>query len=484
MNPFTSEKKRRHDYFLRIMQQQGIENRSINRILLIGTGASGKSTFVKQLKLLSSPHGTFSESYRSRFIPEIHRNIVQALAITCSFMIVEGIRLNDDSREMIALQKEILEIYEEMRINPDVLATYTTEAGWSKREHFFNMLSRLWADKAVKATQERGNEFQQVDNAEYFLEKLDVIRMLDYLPSDNDVLQCRARTLGIHTESLIYNGIHFELVDVGGQREQRAKWIEAMADGVTAVIFLTDASAYDTMLEEDHSVNKLRESYQLLGQVWTKSLLKDKSFILFLNKQDRLADKIRSGRNPIIDFFPEYQKGQVKFTIALLSDLITQKKKRRNDADVWKKHFSYFIPDASNVPSEDPQGNTAVGMEAIIMDEYNEIQVTLNRVLHEEAIMTWPLACDVRETTIDTMMRDSIFMQLFRKLMSIALYRIVTVTHFIKTLFLAECQETKTRKIYGFPTTAIDRRNVVRVFDSCKEILQGKAMTDIIVKQF
>ncbi|VDK34407.1 unnamed protein product [Taenia asiatica] len=483
MDCFSSEDKRRNDYFLRIMQQHGIENRSVHRILLIGTGESGKSTFVKQLKLLSSPQGTFPEAYRSKFLTEIQRNIIQALANICTFMIAEGIPLeNSRSGEMVDLQRKIIKIYDEVRINPDAIARYTVDADSATRDKFFDMCESLWSDRAVRATQERGNEFQQIDSAVYFLEKLDVLRQSDYVPDDKDVLQCRTRTLGIHTESLVYNGIPFELVDVGGQREQRAKWIEAMTDGVTAVIFLTDASAYDTMLEEDHSVNRLRESYQLLGQVWTKSLLRDKSFILFLNKQDKLADKVRSEKNPIIKFFPEYKKGQVKFTITFLSELLVQKKRKKGEMDVWKKHFSYFLPAASNAVLGRQNERGAMSMEEVTMEEYNEVQTTLNKVLHGEAITTWPLTGDVRESTIDTLMNDIEFMQLFRKLMSVALYRAVTVTHFIKTLFLAQCEESKTRKIYPFPTTAIDKRNVIRVFDSCKEILQGKALSDMIVQ--
>ena len=483
MDCFSGEDKRRNDYFLKIIQQHGMENRSVHRILLIGTGESGKSTFVKQLKLLSSPNETFPEAYRSKFLPEIQRNVIQALANICSFMLEEEIPMDSDpSEELAGLQREIIKIHEEVRVNPDSITRFTQHPGSEAHKDLFNVCERLWANKAVKATQDRGNEFQQIDSARYFLDKLGTIRKPEYSPSDADVLQCRTRTLGIHTESLVYNGIPFELVDVGGQREQRAKWIEAMTDGVTAVIFLTDASAYDTMLEEDNSVNRLRESYQLLGQVWTKSLLKDKSFILFLNKQDKLADKVRSGRNPIINFFPEYKGGQVKFTITFLSELLAQRKKKRGEVEIWKKHFSYFLPDmSSGLPAkqDDPKDVT---LEEVIMSEYNVIQGLLNKMFREEAITTWPLTGDVSESTIDTLMNDNEFMRAFHELMDVGLYRTVTVTHFIKTLFLAECEETKTRRIYPFPTTAIDKRNVIRVFDSCKDILQGRALTDMILQ--
>ncbi|VDD82140.1 unnamed protein product [Mesocestoides corti] len=480
MDCFSSEERRRNDFFLKIIQQHGSESKNIHRILLIGTGESGKSTFVKQMKLLSSPNGTFPESYRSKFITEIQRNIVQALANICSFMIIEAIPFeNRKSIAMAELQKRIIEIYEEIRIKPESIANYTQDADATKRSAFFDMCNALWEDRAVKATQDRGNEFQQIDSAAYFLEKLNEIRNPEYSPSDKDVLQCRTKTLGIHTETIFYHGIPFELVDVGGQREQRAKWIEAVTDGVTAVIFLTDASAYDTMLEEDHSVNRLRESYQLLGQVWNKSLFKDKSFILFLNKQDKLASKVRSQRTPIIDFFPEYELGKFKFTITFLSDMLTQKKRKKSDAEVWKKHFSYFLPAASKASAGSSSG--AMTLDEIIMEEYNQVQSMINKAVHDGRLAAWPLTGDVKDGAITTLMEDEGFVALFNRLMDVALYRTVTVTHFIKTLFLAECEQTKERRVYPYPTTAIDKRNVIRVFDSCKEILQGKAFTEMII---
>lgn len=463
------------------MERQGAKSKNIHRILLIGTGESGKSTFVKQLKLLSSPNQTFPDSYRAKFIPEIQRNVVQALANLCSFMIMEEISFADKKSATLAqMQRRMMEIFEDIRKNPDVILAHTNDASAEARAAFFDMCETLWADAAVKATQERGNEFQQIDSAIYFLEKLGIIRNERFSPTDEDILQCRTKTLGIHTESIVYNGIPFELVDVGGQREQRAKWIEAMTDGVTAVIFLTDASAYDTMLEEDHSVNRLRESYQLLGQVWTKGLLKDKSFILFLNKQDKLAMKVRLNRTKVDDFFPEFTMGRIKFTVTLLNDLLLQKKKKKSESEVWKKHFSYFLPAASKAATGGGAG-VAKDLDELVMQEYSTVQGLVTKVMHESDVASWAITAETKDATISGLLKKKEFMAFFDKLMDIPLYRTVSVTHFIKTLFIAECEQTKTRRVYPYPTTAIDKRNVIRVFDSCKEILQGKAFTDMIV---
>ena len=44
----------------------------------------------------------------------------------------------------------------------------------------------------------------------------------------------------------------FHMVDVGGQRSERRKWIHCF-EGVAAIIFVVALNAYDQMLSEDES---------------------------------------------------------------------------------------------------------------------------------------------------------------------------------------------------------------------------------------
>ena len=46
------------------------------------------------------------------------------------------------------------------------------------------------------------------------------------------------------------------MYDVGGQRNERKKWIHCF-DGVTAVIFVVGLSEYDQALLEDDSANRM-----------------------------------------------------------------------------------------------------------------------------------------------------------------------------------------------------------------------------------
>merc|ERR1719174_3577782 len=68
----------------------------------------------------------------------------------------------------------------------------------------------------------------------------------------------RVRTSGIVTERYCIEGSTFEMYDVGGQRNERKKWIHCF-DNVTAVIFVAALSEYDQVL-----------SLETLGGVMTK----------------------------------------------------------------------------------------------------------------------------------------------------------------------------------------------------------------------
>jgi G-protein alpha subunit len=83
-----------------------------------------------------------------------------------------------------------------------------------------------------------------------FVENLDRIFEPSYLPTDQDILRTRLRTTGIR-ETLFEIGQHtYRLVDVGGQRSERKKWIHAF-DNVNAILFVAAISGYDQALMED-----------------------------------------------------------------------------------------------------------------------------------------------------------------------------------------------------------------------------------------
>ena len=58
----------------------------------------------------------------------------------------------------------------------------------------------------------------------------------------------------------------FHVYDVGGQRNERGKWIHLFAN-VTAIVFLAAISAFDQVLFEDESVNRVEEALNLFESI-------------------------------------------------------------------------------------------------------------------------------------------------------------------------------------------------------------------------
>jgi guanine nucleotide-binding protein subunit alpha len=74
----------------------------------------------------------------------------------------------------------------------------------------------------------------------------------NYMPSSQDILYAKSRTIGIVETVFELENHTYRMIDVGGQRSERRKWIKAF-DGVGAVLFVAAISAYDVFVPEDPS---------------------------------------------------------------------------------------------------------------------------------------------------------------------------------------------------------------------------------------
>ena len=118
------------------------------------------------------------------------------------------------------------------------------------------------------------NEYDLMDSAKYFLSSLDRIGCDVYTPTQNDVLHLRIPTSGIieyifkipHRKE----SIQLRIVDVGGQKTERRKWVHCF-DDVKSVIFLTALSEFDRLpTQEDEEGTRLEESMHLFQVIFSK----------------------------------------------------------------------------------------------------------------------------------------------------------------------------------------------------------------------
>jgi len=272
------------------LQRENAMEERVKKLLLLGAGESGKSTLFKQMITIYGKG--FSEEDRREYYHIIHKNTMSSIITLCQqseILADEGLntnvlKSNVNARDFILDRKE-----------GDPIEAETALA-----------IARLWKDPGIQCTYENRNRFQLIDSANYFIGKVREICHEDYVPTEQDVLRSRVRTTGIVENTFQIDGNEFRMFDVGGQRNERKKWIHCF-DEVTAVLFVASLSCYDLMLYEDRNTNRMDEALMLFQEICNSRWFKNTSIILMLNKRDLFADKIK--KVPLTVCFPDYAEG-------------------------------------------------------------------------------------------------------------------------------------------------------------------------------
>lgn len=116
----------------------------------------------------------------------------------------------------------------------------------------------------------------------------------------------RVMTIGIIKTDFNYPPLLVTLVDVGGQRNERRKWMHCF-DNVNGIIFLCNLAGYNTVLFEDATVNRMSECLALFKQTVNNPVFEKTPFYLLLNKKDMFEEKLRTTPLSVCECFSNYQ---------------------------------------------------------------------------------------------------------------------------------------------------------------------------------
>ena len=83
-----------------------------------------------------------------------------------------------------------------------------------------------------------------------FFSQIDRLFDPTYRPTDQDILHCSSRSTGFAETVFRLKTHDLRLVDVGGPKSERRKWIHCFED-VTSILFLVSLNGYDMSLTED-----------------------------------------------------------------------------------------------------------------------------------------------------------------------------------------------------------------------------------------
>uniref|UniRef100_A0A7S1CNJ5 Uncharacterized protein n=1 Tax=Bicosoecida sp. CB-2014 TaxID=1486930 RepID=A0A7S1CNJ5_9STRA len=243
-----------------------------HKVLLLGAGEGGKTTFLKQLRVTYAG-GIPPEEY-GRYINAVRGNTMECARALLGAVDKFELRLEPTA---VAARATIEAVEEDAAAEPAVV----------------DALARLWADPAVKQAYERRSEYWLLDACPYYMEN--AARAFDplYTPGSKDILLTRVRSTGIVRTEFEADGRRYRLVDVGGQRNERRKWINCF-DNMDAIIYFVSLAEYDQVLFEDATQNRMQESLELLE----KTLIMDglqpiKYFYVFFSKYDIFESMIK-----------------------------------------------------------------------------------------------------------------------------------------------------------------------------------------------
>ncbi|KAI9631044.1 hypothetical protein KEM48_013300 [Puccinia striiformis f. sp. tritici PST-130] len=195
------------------------------KMLLLGAGEAGKSTILKQMRLIHA--GSFTTVERDHHRELIFSNIIDSIQAILRAMRTIQIEFQDKSLEAAASMIESLSTsMTDHDMNTDVLC----------------------------------------DSAAYYFDSIDRISQRNYIPDDQDILRSRLKTKGISETMFVIGDLNYRMLDVGGQRSERQKWIHCF-ENVTLIVFLAAISEYDQFLREENSVNRMDEALTLFGSI-------------------------------------------------------------------------------------------------------------------------------------------------------------------------------------------------------------------------
>jgi len=320
------------------MREEKKKDKTIKKLLFLGSGGSGKSTLFKQLRNI---HGTgYGVDDRRAFIDHIHAQVVEQMKLVLENLEMQAeeelrednagdddYKLPDDFDALSALKGDARDAADTvLSVKDPKLLPPVAEA-----------CKLLWQEPAIKEVYEKRATTGIDDSSAYFWNKIDEIMENGFVPDETDILLVRYRTTGVIDQKFTVKKNVFHVFDVGGQKSERKKWIHCF-ENVTAVIFVASLSCYDECMFEDQEKNSMTDQLELFEKICNEKYFDKTSMILFLNKKDLFAEKLADNRPiTLCKDFEDYNgtADSVEETSSFIKGVFTSKNNPGNDKNIF-----------------------------------------------------------------------------------------------------------------------------------------------------
>mmetsp|Transcript_12754 Transcript_12754/g.11357 ORF Transcript_12754/g.11357 Transcript_12754/m.11357 type:complete len:390 (+) Transcript_12754:188-1357(+) len=320
----TSEQKAENDKLDKELKKDKRADQSVKKLLFLGSGGSGKSTLFKQLEYI---HGKgFPPRQRLLFQKQIHEQLIESMKTLIQrceeywekdpetyakykLYDYEADYDEDDNKNGLGSGGGASQSYNPTDDQDDTVknaaeAILTLRNNQKLSKEIIECLNVLWTNEVIQEMFKIRNEICVPDSSEYFFQELTRVTDTEYVPNDKDLLMVRYRTTGMQEKNFVIKDHKFKICDVGGQRNERRKWIHFFSN-VTSVIFVVSLSCYDELTFEDEE-NAMVVSISVYEEQVNGQWFADIPFILFLNKSDLYHEKINKVPITVAPCFNQY----------------------------------------------------------------------------------------------------------------------------------------------------------------------------------
>eukprot|EP01127_Copromyxa_protea_P011672 TRINITY_DN2960_c0_g1_i1.p1 TRINITY_DN2960_c0_g1~~TRINITY_DN2960_c0_g1_i1.p1 ORF type:complete len:406 (-),score=120.17 TRINITY_DN2960_c0_g1_i1:56-1273(-) len=322
MTTASGEEKKKSSSLFRMRWRGGSKKGGVDlkgevKLVILGIAASGKSTFVRQVR--TAHNNAYTASELQNYYQIICSNIWDGMKEVCIHMKKHNIDC------AVPENSKRTRYFRELPAETPQLT-----------EREIVRIKALWEDSAVqKCVEMMKSEDLAIHNFTYFMERIDEISKPNYVPTNKDVLYARQRSTGASECSVIHNKVRYTLVDMGGQRPERAKWDRALELGVNGIFFFVSVEEFDIQSTEEKGKTKFEISLQTWKELFDNENVMNKlEVFLIFNKIDLLEKKLQKNFKAFQTAFPNY-KGD---------------KSRKNAMDHIERVFCKQIPEYFTKP--------------------------------------------------------------------------------------------------------------------------------------